>query len=119
MPKKENPFTGRWRITDMELWDADAFDLMGPAHIEFGPEGAGRLQFIAVQADLDCRLSERDGLPLVEFSWEGDDDGEHTCGRGWATLIESDHLDGRIYIHHGDDSSFAAKREPSKVGNRK
>lgn len=26
--------TGRWRITEMELWDSEAIDLLGPAFIE-------------------------------------------------------------------------------------
>jgi hypothetical protein len=72
------------------------------------------MQFVAVQADLDYRLTERDGLPTVEFSWEGDD-GDRTCGRGWATVDERGRMDGRIYIHHGDDSSFVATREPGRV----
>ena len=28
---------GRWHITEMELWDQDAIDLLGPAFIEIGP----------------------------------------------------------------------------------
>lgn len=83
----------------------------GPAYIEFGPEGSGRLQFIAVQADLDCRITKRDGLPVVEFSWEGDDDGDRTCGRGWAVLRERNRIEGHIFIHMGDESSFEATRE--------
>ncbi len=35
-------FVGRWRILEMELWDADAFDLVGPAFIEFGSDLRGR-----------------------------------------------------------------------------
>jgi hypothetical protein len=26
---------GKWRITEMDLWDQDAIDLLGPAFIEF------------------------------------------------------------------------------------
>jgi hypothetical protein len=26
--------TGRWRIVDMEVWDQEAVDLLGPAFIE-------------------------------------------------------------------------------------
>jgi hypothetical protein len=29
--------TGRWRIIEMELWDQEATDLLGPAFIEIGP----------------------------------------------------------------------------------
>lgn len=27
---------GRWHIVDMEVWDRDAIDLLGPAFIEIG-----------------------------------------------------------------------------------
>ena len=30
---------------------------------------------IVIGAGLDCRLSAREGKPLVEFTFEGDDDG--------------------------------------------
>ena len=31
---------GRWRITEMELWDQEAMDLVEPAFIEFGEQGS-------------------------------------------------------------------------------
>ncbi len=102
-------FTGRWWITDMELWDAEARDLMGPAYLEFDLEGTGAFRFVAVSASMDCRVGMRDGKPLVEFSWHGYEDTEVT-GRGWG-VIEGDRLlKGRMYIHLGDDSSFVAQR---------
>lgn len=30
---------GKWRITEMELWDSDFIDLLGPGYIQFDPEG--------------------------------------------------------------------------------
>jgi hypothetical protein len=39
---------GRWRITEMELWDREATDLVGPAFIEFGEDETGNFGFIAV-----------------------------------------------------------------------
>lgn len=45
----KNAFTGSWRITDMELWDEEARDLLGPAYIKFGSDGMGEFRFIAVQ----------------------------------------------------------------------
>jgi hypothetical protein len=111
MAKKQNSFTGRWHITEMEMWGPDARNLLGPAFIEFKPDNTGSFRFSAVQAHLDCRLIERDGFPVVEFSWEGDDDGDHNCGRGWAVLKDRIRIEGRIFIHMGDESSFEAKRE--------
>lgn len=97
--------SGRWRITEMDLWDNDTLDLLGPAFITFNKTGTGELQFIAVEGDLDCRHSLRDGQPFVEFSWVGDDDGHPTSGRGWAS-VNGDTLVGEIFIHLGDSSKF-------------
>lgn len=102
---------GRWRIVDMELWDAAAIDLVGPGFIEFDPDGLGRLGFIAVEGQLDCRDVVRDGQPGVEFTWQGTDDGDPVTGRGWAILTNDDALDGRIFFHLGDDSGFQAVRD--------
>jgi hypothetical protein len=66
---------GRWRITEAELWDCDALNLMAPAFIMFAEDGSsGSSGFIAVQGEMDCREVERDGRPGVEFSWEGNDE---------------------------------------------
>lgn len=104
---------GRWRIVAMELWDADAVDLVGPGFIEFGQDRLGRLGFIAVEGQVDWREVVRDGRPGVEFTWEGGDDGDHVTGRGWAVLTGADTLEGRIFFHLGDDSGFQAVREPA------
>lgn len=99
---------GRWRITTMDLWESDAIDLMGPGFIEFSQDGTGQFGFIAVRGWMDCRTEERGGRPLVEFSWQGDDEGDDVCGRGWATLLEDGTLDGHLFFHLGDDSGFHA-----------
>jgi hypothetical protein len=104
---------GQWRIVAMELWDADAIDLVAPGFFEFGRDRLGRLGFIAVEGQLDWREVVRDGRPGVEFTWEGSDEGDPVCGRGWAVLTGEDTLDGRIFFHLGDDSGFQAVREPA------
>ena len=101
---------GRWRIVAMELWDADAIDLVGPGFIEFALGRSGRLAFIAVDGELDCREGVRDGRACVEFTWEGIDEGDPVSGRGWAVLTGEDTLEGRILFHLGDDSDFQATR---------
>ena len=40
--------TGAWRIVEMDLWDAEAIDLLGPGFIKFGGDRSGRFRFIAV-----------------------------------------------------------------------
>ena len=104
--------TGTWRIVDMELWDADVLDLLGPAFIEFDADGQGSFRFVAVCGSMDVRFEDHEGTPRVDFSWEGEDDGEPRSGRGWATLTDDGSLVGRLFFHMGDDASFRA--EPMK-----
>jgi hypothetical protein len=95
----------------MELWERDDIDMLHPAHIRFNRDGTGEFQFTAVQGEIDCRFGERDGRPIVEFSWSGSEEMDQSCGRGWATLGANDELDGRLFFHLGDDSAFTAVRE--------
>ena len=38
------PFQGKWRIAEMDVWDNEAIDLLGPAFIAFkGQEGRDAL----------------------------------------------------------------------------
>ena len=104
-------FSGYWRITEMAVWSKDAIDLVGSAHIIFDDDGMGRFQFIAVTGFTDCRYSERDGKPLVEFSWQGKDERDDTYGRGWAVIEGDGKLYGHMFIHCSEDSSFVAERK--------
>ena len=106
---------GRWRITDMELWDQEAMDLVEPAFIDFGEDETGDFGFIAVRGWMDCRDAPRDGRPDVEFSWEGNDDCDRASGRGWAALKADGSLHGHIYFHLGDDSDFHAVRHDAET----
>lgn len=100
---------GRWRIVAMDMWDQDAIDLVGPGFIEFDKDGTGQFGFIAVRGFMDCRAGERDGRVCVEFSWQGDDEGDQVSGRGWAALADDGTLDGHLFFHLGDDSAFHAE----------
>ncbi len=71
--------------------------------------GTGQFGFIAVNGWLDCRPVERDGRPGMEFTWEGSDEGDQVSGRGWAVLVNDDTIEGHLFFHLGDDSSFRAK----------
>ena len=111
-----SPIVGTWRIVEMELWDRDAFELEGPAHITFEKDGTGEFNLIAVRGWIDARFVTRDGHEAVEFSWEGNDECDPATGRGWAALA-GECLEGRLFFHMGDDSAFSAERSvpgPSK-----
>jgi hypothetical protein len=107
------PFIGEWRIIDMELWDREDLDLLGPAHLTLDRSGQGSMRFLAIEASMDYRPGERDGLPAVEFSFDGNDEGDRISGRGWAVLAEHT-LRGRLFFHDGDESAFSATRRVAR-----
>lgn len=93
----------------MGAWDRDAIDLVEPGYIEFAGDGTGQFGFIAVRGWLDCRPVERDGRVGVEFTWDGLDEGDHVSGRGSASVVDDETVEGHVFFHLGDDSSFRAK----------
>ena len=101
---------GQWRITAMEVWDADYIDMEVPAHIEIREGLTGQFQFGLVQGQLDARISMIDGKTRLLFSWIGFDENDHVSGRGWMT-VSGDQAVGRLFIHLGDDSAFSAVRQ--------
>lgn len=103
-------FAGRWHINRMEKWSTDAINLVGQAFIEFDEDDMGRFRFIAVTGFTDCRYSNRDEQPCVEFSWQGHDERDETCGRGWAKISTDGEMIGHLYIHCGEDSGFTASK---------
>jgi hypothetical protein len=101
----------------MELWAQEHVDLAGPGTLQLKRNGEGEMTFIAVRCWLDCEPADRGGRPGCEFSWEGVDEGDSRCGRGWAKLGETDDtLEGRLYFHMGDVSSFKAERVTKATG---
>ena len=108
---------GTWRIVKTDLWDVDDLDSMDPAHLTLEPEGHGRIGLLAIEAELDYRVVQRDGLPAVEFSFEGSDEGDRISGRGWA-ILDGEQLRGHLFIHQGDDSGFTAARGKTSARRR-
>ncbi len=101
---------GRWEIESMDLWDAEAINLLEQGHITFTADGAHML-FICVNLGLDCRPKGRAGT-AAEFTFEGDDEGTPTSGLGHAKLVGADRIEGVIRFHRGDESGFSARRAP-------
>ncbi len=111
--KSANPFQGRWLIEQMDQWDVDEECEELQPFIEFDRSDTGQFQFGCVHGQMDCQITQRDGKPAVEFSWDGHDECEHVFGRGWA-VVEGDKLTGMIFFHLGDESGFAARRVKQK-----
>jgi hypothetical protein len=115
MKKPEQAFVGHWRITEMEVWDADYFDMEVPAHITIRKDLTGEFQFGLVQGELDGRVETVDGAPRFDFSWSGFDENDPMCGRGWLRA-EGDQAESRVFIHLGDDSGLKAVRQSGRCG---
>jgi len=101
---------GMYYITWMEQWDQDFVNEETQGYFRFGKESRGDFHFGFVQGEMDCSYVEREGMPAVEFSWEGHNECNPATGRGWAVL-DSDELTGQMCFHFGDESAFKAKRK--------
>lgn len=113
MPKKSkaaNSFVGRWRIVSMSLWDEGFINEEEEGYFEFNGMDSGEFHFGYVHGHMDCKLATRDGVPAVEWTWDGNDEMEPAQGRGWA-VVKGDELHGMIFFHDGDDSEFVAKKK--------
>ena len=106
MPARKSPLLGKWRIVEMELWDADFLDMLEPAYIVFEAKEGGEFMFGAVRGELDCRYST-DG---VSFTWQGFDEMDPASGAGSVKLDQTGALTGEIRFHLGDESTFKAHR---------
>ena len=60
MPTRKSLLLGRWRITEMELWDTDFVDMLEPAYITFEAEAGSSssarsaVTLIAATAPMAC-----------------------------------------------------------------
>lgn len=96
------------------MWDNDYLDMEVEAFIEFGSDGTGTFQIGLVRGWTDFRLTQRDDLPAVEWSWKGNDECDPAMGRGWAVLEGNRTITGEIFMHQGDESSFRAEKKPGR-----
>src|SRR5437867_8223878 len=105
----------------MDVWGREYIDLVVPGFIEFQREDdnvMGSFQFGTVSGDVHWHLRKVEGVPTIEWSWQGQNDMDPGCGRGWATIVNEE-LIGRIFIHGGDDSAFKATKQPRPAGRPK
>jgi hypothetical protein len=111
VPYFAKAFIGSWRIVEMDQWDDDILDLNEEARLTFRGAADGEMAFGALKGFLDVRYGTRDGSACAEFSWQGHDDRDPACGRGWVTLGTAGRLVGHFYIHDGEDSGFVCERD--------
>jgi hypothetical protein len=107
--RRTNPYLGKWRIIEMELWDKEFIDMETEGYFYFEKDEMGHFQFGLVQGQIDYRLDKIGNIERLEFSWEGQDEDDEAFGRGWA-VIKNDYIEGRFYFHFGDNSAFRAEK---------
>ena len=91
----------------MDEWDRDFINLVEAGFIKFENYLRGELLFGCVGADLDCRIVNQEKNPKIEFTFQGEDEGDPVCGRGWAQF-NGKRLQGKVFFHLGDESGFFA-----------
>ncbi|SLM30950.1 conserved hypothetical protein [Desulfamplus magnetovallimortis] len=101
-------FIGKWRITEMEMWDQDFVDAEVPGYISFSEDNQGEFHFGYVHGYMHCRYIQK--KEKVEFSWDGNDEMDPASGKGSAA-IEGDRLVGELSFYEGDDSGFEAIKQ--------
>ena len=115
--RQKSPIDGRWNIVTMTEWDEEFLHEEVQAFIEFSPKDTGEFHFGYVRGQLDCRATEKDGKPSVEFTWEGFDEMDPESGYGWAAF-EADRLTGVLAFDDGDESGFTAERADQKSARK-
>jgi hypothetical protein len=103
-------FTGTWNIYEMKLWDEDYFNMEVQAYITIEPANSGHFQFGLVCGEIDGRIVDYFDGKRFEFTWEGSDECDPFSGSGWVRIKEKDILEGEFSFHHGDSSTFLARR---------
>lgn len=108
-----------WHLTESEMWDSEALDLVGPAVLSIGSPQGDRLRMIAIEAEVRCTFSRN----AVSFTFEGYDEGDPISGKGRVKLRPDGRLSGQLQIHDGDESTFLAERtqapHESRSGRRR
>ena len=108
MKKDKSKNLGKWRITEMEMWDREFVDMFKPGYFSFKKDNLGYFQFGLVEGQIDYRVEKIGDIERLEFSWEGRDENDEALGRGWA-VIKDDQLEGRLYFHLCDDYWFKSE----------
>jgi len=103
-------FTGTWRIYEMELWDEDYFNMDVQACIKIESDNNGYFQFGLVCGEIDGRIVDYADGKRFELTWEGNDECYPVFGSGWVRIKEKDVLEGEFRFHHGDSSTFSARK---------
>ena len=108
-----NDFVGTWHIVDMEMWDADYFNMEGQAYLHINEDGLGDVQFGLVSGGIDGYVDASDNC--FRFTWEGFDETMSVSGSGRLDRPEGNEATGMIKLHLGDRSAFRVVKSPDET----
>lgn len=72
--------TDKWRVVEMELWDASYLDMMEPAYILFDDKAGGEFAFGCITGHIHNRAAAES----ADFTWQGNDEMDEASGDGWG-----------------------------------
>lgn len=98
-------YRGWWRIIDTGTWGSDDLDILGPALISLTGRG-DRLRMHCLLAYVQAKPTKSG----ISFTWQGAWEFDQMSGTGTAKLGKDGRLNGKLKIHHGDDSTFVAEK---------
>lgn len=103
---------GRWRIVAMPDYVEDYPDRVEPAYLLFDENGSGEFAFGCVTGHI---WGAGGSANAIDFSWQGNDEMDETCGTGDAELKPDGSLHGTIQFRTGDNATFVARKWTSST----
>ena len=103
-------FIGKYRITEMEMWDKNYIDMEVPGYIELHKNGTADFQFGLVSGGGQYSYS-KDGK-YIDFRWEGNDECDEVSGE-FELEINGNKITGTAIFDNGDESELTAIKEKS------
>ena len=110
-----NDFVGTWHIVDMEMWDADYFNMEGQAYLHINEDGLGDVQFGLVNGRIDGNVDA--SADCFRFTWNGRDEMDSVHGSGRLDCPDNGEATGMIKFHMGDRSAFRVVKSPDETGS--
>lgn len=108
-----NALIGTWHIVDMEMWDADDFNMEVQAYLRIDSDGTGDVQFGLVNGRINGNLDASDDC--FRFTWDGRDEMDPVHGSGRLHRPDDGKATGMIKFHMGDRSTFKVLKSPEET----
>jgi len=111
----KNNYSGTWFIQEMEMWDADYFNMVIQAFIKIDKDHSGSFQFGLVTGYFNAKVYQYgNSYKRLEFLWQGSDENDAAFGFGWIKIKSIGKIEGEFRFHNGDDSKFIATKKGFK-----